>query len=338
MKYLKILLLPIEFIYFLITHIRNRLYDSSILKTKKFLDKKIISVGNVSLGGSGKTPLVIFLLEELKKKNKKVAVVTRGYKSKIKKGFHLIEDKDSSDLIGDEPYMIYKNVKCPVVISPKRTLGIKALKDKADIILLDDAMQHRCVARDIDILSIDVSTKKSVEDILSNRLIPRGFLRESVKDVLKRTDIIVLNYRGVYSQKREEINILKKVLPKNIPLYEGFVNKVEIVDYEYKVIDIEKEIVAFCAISKPQSFLNTLENKGLKILKTYKFLDHKVISEKDLKKIFKYAHENNCSVVCTEKDFVKLDDVWQKQCYFAKIRMDVIGKDSFLENILMEKN
>ncbi len=333
MKYFKIFLIPFEYIYFLITSLRNKLYDYSILKSKKFLDKKIISVGNVSLGGSGKTPLIIFLLEELKKQNKSVAVVTRGYKSKICSNFHIVNDGDDSSLVGDEPYMIFKNMKCPVVISPKREVGVEALKNEADIILLDDAMQHRRIARDVNILSIDVGTKKSVEQFLSNRLLPVGFLRESTVQALKRTDLIVLNYRSGYSPKRCEVEILKKFLPKNIPVYEAFIDKVEILNCDYKIIDVRKNIVVFCAISKPESFFNTLKNEGFNILKIYKFLDHKKISFKDLEKIFKYANENNCDVICTEKDFVKLDDVWKKQCYFAKINVGVLQKDDFLKYI-----
>ena len=332
MKFLQFLLIPFEYLYYVVTSIRNYLYDKNIFKSKRFEGIKVVSVGNISVGGSGKTPLTIYLAKRLIENGKNVAIVSRGYKSKIKKGVHEIKEGDSSSLVGDEPYMIYKNLnsnnlKCKVIVSPKRTKGIGYIKDNykdVDTVILDDGMQHRFVYRDVDILCIDVGSKKAREDFLSNRLLPRGFLRESVKQGVKRTDIAVLNYRSPYKDdicSKNDIEKIKKLIPVNIPISKCFINDISFFNYKYEPVDVKKNIIVFCAIAKPINFFNTLESFRHSIVKKYIFPDHQAISNKKLEQIFNEAKTKNLNIVCTEKDFVKLSDKWQKECFFAKINI-----------------
>lgn len=349
---LKFLLTPFEHIYFFITSVRNFLYDKGIFKVWKFDDLNIISVGNVSVGGSGKTPLVELIARRLILQGKNVAIVSRGYKSKIKKGVYEVLESDSPRLVGDEPYMLYRNLnfsnlsasnlsvnnnlKCKVVVSPKRVKGVRYLRDNyknIDTIILDDAMQHRAIYRNTNILCVDVGSKKARRDFLLNELLPKGFLRESIYQALRRTTLVVLNHRAPVVESdfdvregairednvKEDIKKIKNLIPKNLRVFESFVYKLSIYDSNFKNVDIEKNIVVFCAISKPVNFFYSLEYFGFKIIKNYVFLDHREIKEEKLEQIYNEAKEKNAFVVCTEKDFVKLNRKWQERIFFAKI-------------------
>ena len=344
MKYLNFLLIPFECLYFIVTSVRNYLYDKNIFKSKKFEGIKVISVGNISVGGSGKTPLVIFLAKKLIQNGKNVAVVSRGYKSKIKKGVHEIKEEDRASFVGDEPYMIYKNLnsnglKCRVIVSPKRTKGIGYIKDNykdVDTVILDDAMQHRFVYRDVNILCIDVGSKKAREDFLSNHLLPRGFLRESVKQGLKRTSIVILNHRSPINNDtniKKEIEKIKSVIPNQIPSYECFVNDISLYNSNFECVKMPKDAVVFCAISKPINFFNTLKKFDVNIVKKYTFLDHKNISDSKLGQIFNEAKKLGLSVICTEKDFVKLESKWKNECFFVKINIGFNDEDKIVNFI-----
>lgn len=338
MSFFKFFLIPFEFLYFLVTSFRNFLYDKNFLKVKKFDDIKVISIGNISVGGSGKTPLTIFLAKNLIKNGKNVAVILRGYKSKVKNGVVEIKEGDNALVVGDEPLMIYNNLNtdtlsCKVIVSPVRSQGLQYIKDNyknINTVILDDAMQHRSVYRDVNVLCIDVGTKKAREDFLKGALIPRGFLRESVKQGIKRTDVAILNYRCPYIEDKEikdDIEKIKREFPKKIPICECFITDISITNYKNEIANINKDVIVFCAISKPANFFNTLSSFGYNITKKYVFLDHKAILDEKLEQIFYEAKRLSQSVICTEKDFVKLNAVWQKQCFFVKMSVGFVNNE-----------
>ena len=202
------LLLPFLFLgsvlYRLITDIRNLLFDLSIFKIHKF-NIPIISVGNITSGGTGKTPFILYLIEKLSQHRNNIVVLSRGY-GRDSKGIQVVSDGDGNivgkDIGGDEPVLIAtKFPKIPVLVSEKRYLGIEQAIQKFDaqLILLDDAFQHRYVKRDCNIVLVDAN-----QPVQEDNILPLGNLREK-KSNLNRTDIIVI------TKIRNEVNIENQI-------------------------------------------------------------------------------------------------------------------------------
>ena len=205
-KKFRFFLIPLKPIYWLLVLIRNIFYDLKIFKIYS-LNKTVISIGNLTTGGTGKTPFTIFIAKYFIQQGIKVAILSRGYgrKSKgtivVSNGINLINSYEKS---GDEPYLIAKKLQnVPVVVDEKRYRGGKFLINNynPDIIILDDGYQHRSLKRDLDILLINSLDKKT-----DHKLIPNGKLREPWKNI-KRADLIIktksnLIDRNIYLNKK----------------------------------------------------------------------------------------------------------------------------------------
>ncbi|HPS65981.1 MAG TPA: tetraacyldisaccharide 4'-kinase, partial [Ignavibacteria bacterium] len=201
---LRIAALPLTLIFFIIVKIKNFLYNSHILKQKKF-PVKVISVGNVSAGGTGKSPFIIYLAERLISKGFKVGIISRGY-GRETNGIQTVFDgnkfTDDSAKTGDELNMIAQNLNTYgknvyILASEDRINGAEHLlrNFKADYILLDDAYQHRKIFRDIDIVIVD--TEEYLSKSLKNSLmIPSGILREPYSEI-KNADIVIQNNKQI---------------------------------------------------------------------------------------------------------------------------------------------
>ncbi|MBN2484621.1 MAG: tetraacyldisaccharide 4'-kinase [Bacteroidales bacterium] len=187
MNYFRLFLVPFSLLYGIAVAVRNRLFDHGILKSKKF-DVPIISVGNITVGGTGKTPHIEYLAQLLQKKFR-VGVVSRGYKRKTK-GFVLAGKKSTPSDIGDEPFQVYKKFdKIALAVSENRVEGISKLlkkKKKTRAVLLDDAFQHRYVLPGLSIVLIDYN-----RPVFSDFLLPAGNLREGIS-ALKRAQVVIV--------------------------------------------------------------------------------------------------------------------------------------------------
>ena len=196
-KFLRIILSPLTFIYSLIIKIRNVFFDKKIFK-QVFVNAKVISVGNLTVGGSGKTPLVLNLTKHLKSNSKNVGVLSRGY-GRTTKGYKLVSNSFeillNVDEAGDEIYLVADECNVPTAVSEKRVIGAENFlneKDiELDILVLDDAFQHRWIGRNFDILMIE---QRFLSDVNSfdQKLLPLGTMRESFSSI-KRADAIVIN-------------------------------------------------------------------------------------------------------------------------------------------------
>ena len=195
LNFLRILFSPVAFIFWIIIKIRNYLFDNGILSSSK-VDAKVISVGNLTVGGSGKTPTVLMIAETLKNFGKNVGVLSRGY-GRSTKGYLLVCDgaeiKTRVDECGDEIYFISEELKIPTAVSERRVEGAKRFitDTSVDTIILDDGFQHRWISRDIDIVIVDQRFLNKV-DMLEQNPLPLGLMREPM-DSLKRADIIIIN-------------------------------------------------------------------------------------------------------------------------------------------------
>lgn len=345
LRIIRIILSPLTIVYSYIISIRNYFFDKDIFK-QEHVNAKVISVGNLTVGGSGKTPLVIFIAKYLKSKSNKVGVLSRGYGRKTK-GFQLVADEDKIYLgvkdAGDEIFLVSQECKVPAAVSEKRVIGAKEFLSKInlDILLLDDAYQHRWIGRNFDILMIEQRFLSNVNST-DQRLLPLGSMREPFESIC-RADAVVINRK--FSPKITIPNKVKKHLLEK-PIFYCFYKISGIYDVksnkEYKIEDFEgQHSLVVCGIAKPFSFLRTLMDNEINIKNKIILPDHKDYTLKEIEKIRKQFYDTNSySVLTTQKDAVKLmqfskelDDI---DIYYLKIDLEFEEPEQFYK-ILNDK-
>lgn len=322
------LLFPFAILYGLITSIRNFLYDKGIFKSYSF-DVPIIAVGNLSVGGTGKTPQIEYLIRLLSPIYK-VAVLSRGYKRKSE-GFILADEKATAEILGDEPFQMFQ--KFPEVqfaVDANRRNGISTLlaqKEKPEVILLDDAFQHRKVKAGFYIMLT------SYGDLFcDDYMLPTGNLRES-RNGAKRADVIIVTKCPSNITEAEQIAIKKKTgLDKTILFsYINYDEKVYGIDGEITIDEIKlKNKVLLAGIANPTPFFNFLKTENDTLLN---FPDHHHFTENDCKEIIQKA--NGRIIVTTEKDFVRLKNHLSiPSLYYLPIKSIIIANEELDKRIL----
>jgi len=270
------------------------------------LSCKVVSVGNITLGGTGKTSLVEYIARYLKEKGKKVAVVSRGYKRKVG-SWEL--GVGSYEVMGDEPFMLQENLKdIPVIVDADRFRGIEqAVRDYGvDTVILDDAMQQWGIKKDLEIVCIDASNPFG-----NGRLLPRGILREPLSG-LKRADIFVLTKTDLSRDTLKIKSDLEKINPRAL-IVESVHRPVGFYEIGKKdnVLGVEalkgKTAAVFSGIGDPESFETLIKNLGINIGISFRFSDHHHYAQGDLDNIYQSARKNNIdTVITTEKDAVRI--------------------------------
>lgn len=310
---LKILLYPFSLIYGLIVYIRNMLYDSNVFKSTEF-EIPVISIGNITVGGTGKTPHTEYIVRLLKKHDVNVATLSRGYKRKTK-GFFLVQETSDVQNVGDEPLQIkLKFQAATVAVDENRVHGIETLlKDKQnspDVILLDDAFQHRKVTPGINILLIDYN--RPIEE---DHLLPMGRLRERAYQQ-RRANVII------YTKCPDEITpITRRIIMKSVNLrpYQSLYFTKMIYGAPQPVFpELAKETPVFknknvnsimlSGIANPSQFRNYL-NSNSTLIDEIVFGDHHNFTNRDFKQIeqlFETHKSKNIFILTTEKDAVRL--------------------------------
>jgi len=347
MNNLRVILFPFVLVYSVVIRIRNLFFDMNVFKTKR-VNAKVISVGNINVGGSGKTPLVIYLINLLKNENKKVGVLSRGYRRKTS-GYRLVCDGKkillSVDEAGDEMFHTVLECQVPAAVSENRYEGAKRLINETDIdtILLDDAFHHRWIYRDINILIFEQRFLNKT-DFPNHVLLPTGNMREKF-DAAERADLIVINRK--FTEKMKISAELEKYFndkPVFISYYKaiGFVDMTRKTEYGLQEFEGQKSLVV-AGIAKPFSFLNILGQTKVDTRNKLIFVDHKDYSLKEVKRIRKeFYATNSYSVVTTQKDAVKLmkytnelDDI---DIFYLKIELKFDEEDKFKNFILNHLN
>ncbi len=342
LKLIRILSAPFSYVFYLIIMIRNLLFDKSVFKIAR-CDTKVISVGNITVGGSGKTPTVIYVTELLKKAGFKVGVLSRGYRRKSK-GYLLVSDgsdiKCSVDECGDEMYYLSTDTKVPTAVSERRVKGVRNfIKDvDLDTVVLDDAFQHRWIERDLDIIVIDQRFLLKINDIEQN-MMPLGMMREPFS-ALKRADIVILNRK--FSEKKPIPQNLEKFLAGK-QVFHGYYRTKGFFDVKsfqhYPVSDfVGQKSLIVCGIARPYSFFGVLEQNNIDFANKMIFPDHKDYSEKEVQSIRKQFYDTNAySVLTTQKDAVKfskfskeLDDI---DIFYLKIELKIEEEELFIKKL-----
>ena len=306
MKFLRFLLFPFSIIYDVVTTIRNFFFNVGIFKQTSF-KTPIIVVGNLSVGGTGKTPQIEYLIRSLKD-NFKTAVLSRGYKRKTK-GFVLLNNTHSSEDVGDEPLQYFKKFNnIDVVVDANRVAGItKLMSDKSpEIILLDDAYQHRKVKGSFYILL----TK--YDDLFTDDfLLPTGNLRESRRGA-KRADVILVTKCPNSLSKNSRGKIEKKLKKYNKKVFFTSISYDEKTSGNHTVLvdDLKNyEVLLITGIANPTPLLSFLKEKKVNF-EHLNFPDHHHFSDKEIETIEKKYDSLKSSkkmILTTEKDYVRLE-------------------------------
>lgn len=293
------------------------------------LPKPVICVGNMTLGGVGKTPFVQFLVRVFKAEKLKPAVLIRGYMDQ--KG------------ISDEAVMLQESLEGVVVAVGKdrvKTAREAFQEDPVDVFILDDGFQHWRLKRDLDIVLIDAANPFG-----NGRLIPRGILREPVAS-LKRAGIIVLTKTD---SKAANVALLREKLKKinpDCPVIETVHKPVSLHDVRNHNSGIDlsalraKAVCSFCGIGDPKSFQDLLIQLGADLKRNFDFMDHHVYTREDVDGIIKYCRDNNVStIITTQKDAVKVGSFAYRlgkdlSLFSLEIAIEIVkGKDEFLQRI-----
>ncbi|QLB13321.1 lipid-A-disaccharide kinase [Bisgaardia hudsonensis] len=299
------LLLPFSALFWLIAQIRLLLFKKNILSSYHS-PVPVIVVGNISVGGNGKTPVVIWLVQQLQKQHFKVGVISRGYGSQSGYYPRLVSSKDEPIQCGDEPVLIAKRTNVPVCISASRKEAIELLlKEYAcDVIISDDGLQHYKLQRDFEIIVIDAD-----RGIGNGFVMPSGPLRE-LPHRLKSVDLILSNGKAT-----EYSNNVITLVPKYA---------INLVTAEQRLMfAFSGEIAnAIAGIGNPQRFFTMLQELGIKLDTTQALQDHQKFNADLLSKFNKKQ-----PLFMTEKDAVKCGQFAEDNWWYIPVEAEITGKD-----------
>jgi tetraacyldisaccharide 4'-kinase len=339
----KIVAYGLSFFYRLIINFRNWLYDHKILK-ETVLSCPVISVGNITVGGTGKTPCVIMLAQMLQENGFKPAILSRGYGGKsihpvniVSNGHRILLDSKTA---GDEPFLIAQALKgSPVITGAKRIVTGKTAIDKfeADVLICDDAMQHRQIFRDINLVLLDNQSLRG-----SNHILPRGMLREPITE-LKRASAIMLTRTNERQQANNTIE--KLVRNENIPVFMSIHKPKDMVKGDYSAqwpisILAGKKVCAFCGIAKPDSLKKTLLAAGAQILSFDIFPDHHRYNKNELEIIkTRFIGCRADFIVSTQKDVARLQEFpeFVYMIYMLRVEMEIIPSGESFKMFILDR-
>lgn len=327
---MKFFLAPIVGIFAIVLYIRHKLYDMGVLKSRSF-NVPILCIGNLRVGGTGKTPMADFIVKKLKREYK-VAILSRGYMRKTK-GFIVVDEHANSTMVGDEPKLLKMlNPDVMVAVCENRCKGVEQILEtdpEISLIILDDAFQHRAINPKFNVLLTEYHNL-----YVNDSLLPMGHLRD-IKDRARKADIIVvtkcpanikpIDLRLIYKEldTRAYQRLLFTTMHSHTPvsLFDGSpLGKVE-------------RLAVTTAIAMPDKFIDPLRKK-YKIIDTFTFGDHYKYKKQDMVDMFKKIDDNDlmlwdAPILCTAKDAVKISELglnedMLRRIYVVNISLQVI--------------
>lgn len=298
------LLLPLTFIWLLASYIRKikAPYQSSLF---------VICIGNINIGGSGKTPTAI-LLGELLKPHYKIVFLTKGYKGSLKEPTWVNSTHQATE-VGDEPLLLAQVL--PTMVAKNLKAGLLAIETskKATVVIIDDGFQNPTIVKNFNILVVNGNYQFG-----NQLLIPAGPLRESIKSGFQKTQaLVILENNSLFLQK-----LAKKY---NVSTYLGHYQPIQ----KYQT---NNKVTAFCGIGMPEKFLNTLKNNHIKVANFLTFPDHHQYTPKELQQIIISAKGQ--PIITTEKDYTKVPQEYTSAISSYKIKLDLQNVEDLLLKIL----
>ena len=323
MKLLRKILFPFTPLYYVVVFLRNKLYDWSFFKSTSY-EFPLICVGNLSVGGTGKTPMVEYLVSFLQRKYK-IATLSRGY-GRVSKGFVIADLQSTAQDIGDEPFQLFKKFKdISVAVDADRLNGLDLLKKSKpsiEVVLLDDAFQHRKVSAGFNILLTAYD-----QIYCHDYVLPTGNLREP-KSGAKRAEAIVVTKSPESLSQEHKFNIIEQLNPESNQ--EVFFSSIYYSDVlisltsSRSVADLKAvRFTLVTGIANPAPLVTHLKSIGLDF-NHLEFKDHHEFSKSELELIYSKSF-----VLTTEKDFSRLSSETQSQVYYLPIQLKIDRSDAF---------
>ncbi|MBL1432528.1 MAG: tetraacyldisaccharide 4'-kinase [Gammaproteobacteria bacterium] len=307
-NWVAILLRPLSWLFRVLSSIRRLLYHFKILNSVK-LPVPVIIVGNISVGGTGKTPLTIALVELLKKKGYTPGVITRGYGGELQSKPAIVTEDSDPYLVSDEAVLLAQRGQCLVAASPDRIASSRMLIDQGcDIIVSDDGLQHYRLQRDIEIAVVDAA-----RGFGNGYCLPAGPLREPIKR-LATVDFVVMN-----SDRADESGRYNMIMRSHAPRY--LTSHAEVCMEQFVDAGENTKVHAIAAIGNPQRFFRYLTSLGLVVIE-HAFADHHRYQREDI------VFNDHYPVFMTEKDAVKCRKIIDDENYFY-IAIDALLDESF---------
>lgn len=340
-SFLSALLFLLSTPYAVVMCLRNIFYDYGLLRVQR-LSCPVISIGNLTMGGTGKTPLVIMLADMLRTLGYKPAILSRGYGRTSVARVAVVTDGGNLLMTpreaGDEPYLMAQLLHgVPVIVGVCRFLaGRTAIEQGADILLLDDAFQHRALYRDVNIVLLDKD-----QPLGNGRLLPGGSLRESPQ-ALRRADIAVLTGGG---QAGAKLSPAWQRLLDDVPhLFHADHRARAIIDGSGTALPLDflrgKRVYAFAGIGRPLSFRRTIEGLGADITGFAVFPDHHCFGMSELATITREAAQTRSDIILTtEKDGVRLGNFkeFSDNLFLLRVEMTITPAGEDFLNVILEK-
>lgn len=332
-----IVLPPLSLLYGAITRTRLSLYRRGTFHTTK-LERPVISIGNITTGGTGKTPLVEWVSRKLAAKGKKVCILTRGYGRKdphlqviVSDGYGVLVSPSEA---GDEPYLLATSLtgKAAVISSADRiAAGHEAIKDfGSDCFVLDDGFQHLRLARDLNIVTIDATNPWG-----GGTLLPYGRLREKPEG-LKRADCVVITR----CDQVKNLDPLREELMRlihNRPIFYSEMRTSRLCSLKNGpgTLTPPARVAAFCAVGNPSSFVEHLRRSGFELALNKSFPDHHVYSQDEIDSIVRSAQETGATaLITTAKDAVKLRQLsFSLPCYVLEVEISIDNSEQLTQMI-----
>jgi tetraacyldisaccharide 4'-kinase len=285
--------MPLSALFWLLSAVRRSLFRLHI-KPSIDMSVPVIVVGNISVGGNGKTPLVVYLAKRLRQEGYHPGVLSRGYAGKNASYPMKVEQSSTVDVVGDEAILMRQHINCPLVVDPVRPRGALELinKYKCDVIICDDGLQHYALNRDVEIVVMDGQRRCG-----NTLLLPAGPLREGAWR-LDTIDFLVLNgglvSNGEYLMSLEAGKLINVKHP----------NK------SLSLNNLTLPVTALAGIGNPQRFFSLLEKKQVKLKDQICFVDHHLFCEQDIP---------SGTVIMTEKDAVKCTQIAHDDCWYLPV-------------------
>jgi tetraacyldisaccharide 4'-kinase len=308
-------------VYGCVSAFRNYAYDRGLIRQER-CRLPIICVGNIHAGGSGKTPLIIHLIDFLQSEGRKPVVLTRGYGGSYK-DLHQVRASDDAEVCGDEPLLIFHKTGVPVVCCRDRVRGAGYIEGEelGDVILLDDGFQHRRLIRDFNILAMSLENDSAFRSFSDDLLLPYGELREARDPALLRADALLLLKRSVNVTTEkifgERVGRVKEIVGDSVPIFEAFLDTQELVNDLGEIVP-RGGVHALCAIAHPEAFFETLEFLGFQVFSKTALRDHAKISSRLIKKL---KEQKDIPIVCTEKDLMRVSK--DLRAYLASLPIEL---------------
>jgi len=308
-NWLSFVMIPFSYIYIFLGFIRTK-------TTQKIsLPQKVICIGNITLGGAGKTQIVAWLAQLLKQKKISFIIITKAYNSDLN-SVKLVESIDSAKELGDESVMLREYGS--VIAAKKIKYAVPLIKQmNPKIVILDDGMQNPLIKKDLQILAID-----ALNSLGNNMIFPSGPLREKLSTGLAKSDLIFM----IGNDKCKDSNLIKNINLSQKPFFKASIKLRK---------DFNKNInyIAFAGIANPEKFYSLLSQNNFKLKQCISFEDHHNYSNNEIKKLIDLANSNDCYLITTEKDYIKIDINYKDLIICAKVGLEFENEQECIDLI-----